>query len=109
MLKAGCRVAMGVDGQAFDEDDDALREVRLLWALHGGWGFDGQGGPQRTLAMALENGRAALDAPAGGQLEPGMAADLLLVDRAALDEDALTRSIRSTCCSPAPAAAISAS
>lgn len=90
MLKAGCKVAMGVDGQAFDEDDDALREVRLLWALHGGWGFDGEGGPQRMLGLALENGRAALNAPPGGRLEPGMAADLLLVDRAALDEDALT-------------------
>lgn len=90
MLKAGCKVAMGVDGQAFDEDDDALREIRLLWALHGGWGFDSEGGPQRMLAIALENGRAALSAPAGGRLDIGMAADLLVVDRAALDEDALT-------------------
>ena len=34
MLKRGCKVAMGIDGQAFDEDDDALREIRLLWFLH---------------------------------------------------------------------------
>ena len=30
MLAAGCRVAMGLDGLALDEDDDALRELRLL-------------------------------------------------------------------------------
>ena len=40
MLKRGCKVAMGIDGQAFDEDADALREIRLLWSLHAGWGFD---------------------------------------------------------------------
>ncbi|MFY8115841.1 MAG: amidohydrolase family protein, partial [Rhabdaerophilum sp.] len=34
MLRRGCRVALGIDGQAFDEDDDALREMRLLWSLH---------------------------------------------------------------------------
>lgn len=90
MLKAGCKVAMGVDGQAFDEDDDALRELRLLWALHGGWGFDGAGGPQRALRMALETGRVVVGALAGGVLSEGAAADLVVVDRAALDEDAIT-------------------
>src|SRR5712672_3230761 len=29
MLVAGCRVAMGIDGKALDEDDDGLRELRL--------------------------------------------------------------------------------
>src|SRR4029077_17775969 len=29
MVKRGCRVALGLDGSAFDEDDDALREMRL--------------------------------------------------------------------------------
>ena len=36
----GCRVAIGVDASAFDEDDDILRELRLGHFLHGGWGFD---------------------------------------------------------------------
>ncbi|MDW8445001.1 MAG: amidohydrolase family protein [Acetobacteraceae bacterium] len=40
MLRRGCRIALGIDGMAFDEDDDGLREMRLLWALHRGWGFD---------------------------------------------------------------------
>ncbi|CAN5169538.1 8-oxoguanine deaminase [soil metagenome] len=89
MVRHGCKVALGVDGQAFDEDDDALRELRLLWSLHGGWGFDTELAPRDVLAMALENGRIALGAPAGGQLAEGQAADLLVLDRAALDEDAL--------------------
>jgi len=89
MAARGCKVALGVDGQAFDEDDDALRELRLLWSLHGGWGFDQTLSPRDALAMALETGRIALGAPAGGQLADGQAADLLILDRAALDEDAL--------------------
>ena len=39
MLRQGCRVAMGLDGMAFNEDDDALHEMRLGYALHRGWGF----------------------------------------------------------------------
>lgn len=89
MARLGCKVAMGVDGQAFDEDDDALREVRLLWSLHGGWGFDVALSPRDVLAMALETGRQAIAAPAGGTMTEGAAADLVVLDRAVLDEDAL--------------------
>lgn len=64
--------------------------LRLLWSLHGGWGFDVELEPRQALAMALENGRIALGAPAGGRLEAGAAADLLVLDRASLDEDAIT-------------------
>jgi cytosine/adenosine deaminase-related metal-dependent hydrolase len=39
MLDLGCRVALGVDGKALDEDDDALRELRLAHLLHAGTGF----------------------------------------------------------------------
>ena len=39
-LQRGCRVALGVDASAFDEDDDILREMRLGHFLHGGWGFE---------------------------------------------------------------------
>ena len=40
-MRRGCRVALGVDASAFDEDDDILREMRLGHFLHGGWGFEG--------------------------------------------------------------------
>ena len=39
MVRRGCRVALGLDGLAFDEDDDGLREMRLAHLLHGGVGF----------------------------------------------------------------------
>ena len=86
MVRRGCRVALGLDGQAFDEDDDALREIRLLWSLHAGWSFDIQLTQRQVLAIALENGRAALGAPFGGRLVEGAAADLVVIDRAALDD-----------------------
>jgi cytosine/adenosine deaminase-related metal-dependent hydrolase len=89
MLKRGCKVAMGIDGQAFDEDDDALREIRLLWSLHAGWGFDRAFEPSEILRVALENGRDAVGAGVGGRLAEGAPADLLILDRTALDEDAL--------------------
>lgn len=89
MLKRGCKVAMGIDGQAFDEDDDALREIRLLWSLHAGWGFDRAFEPSEILRVALENGRGVVGAGDGGRLVEGAPADLLILDRASLDEDAL--------------------
>lgn len=89
MLKRGCKVAMGIDGQAFDEDDDALREIRLLWSLHAGWGFDRAFEPSEILRLALENGRCAVGAGDGGRLAEAAPADLLILDRTALDEDAL--------------------
>ena len=89
MLKRGCKVAMGIDGQAFDEDDDALREIRLLWSLHAGWGFDRALQPSDILRMALEAGRIVVGAGEGGRLAEGQPADLLIIDRRALDEDEL--------------------
>ena len=37
--KCGCAIAVGVDGLALDEDDDVLREMRLVQMVHGGLGF----------------------------------------------------------------------
>jgi cytosine/adenosine deaminase-related metal-dependent hydrolase len=89
MLAAGVKVAMGLDGCAFDEDDDALREIRLLRALHGGTGFDPVLTPVAALRAACATGRPALGLPSGGVLEVGAPADVLLLDLAALDRDGL--------------------
>jgi cytosine/adenosine deaminase-related metal-dependent hydrolase len=35
----GCAIAVGVDGLALDEDDDVLREMRLVQLAHGGLGL----------------------------------------------------------------------
>lgn len=88
-LKRGCRVAIGVDGSAFDEDDDAIRELRLTHFLHGGWGFDENITRESLLATSVANGRFANGAPGSGRIEAGAPADLLLLDLDALDADAI--------------------
>jgi cytosine/adenosine deaminase-related metal-dependent hydrolase len=92
MLEAGCRIAVGLDGMAFDEDDDALREMRLAGALHRGWGYEQRLGDALLWQMSSANGRRAVFGPIraaslpGGRIAPGMAADLLVLERDALDE-----------------------
>ncbi len=90
MLDAGVDVAMGLDGCAFDEDDDALREMRLLHLLNRKPGFQ-TGGMTRAavLKAACATGRASLGLGVGGILEPGMPADVMVLDLDALDRDAL--------------------
>ncbi len=78
MLRQGCNVAMGLDGTAFDEDDDALREARLAYALHRGWGFDTTMTPAQLWRFASR-----------GRIAPGEPADIVLLDWDALDDDAL--------------------
>ncbi len=78
MLAQRCRVAMGLDGMAFDEDDDALREARLAYALHRGWGYDTTMTPAQLWRFASR-----------GRIASGEPADLLLLDWDALDDDAL--------------------
>jgi hypothetical protein len=53
MLDLGCRVALGVDGKALDEDDDALRELRLAHLLHAGTGFKAAVGRKQMLQIAF--------------------------------------------------------
>lgn len=90
MLAAGIPVAMGLDGCAFDEDDDALRELRLFHLLNHSHGF-ADGGLTRQAAMgaACAAGRAGLGLDPGGVLAAGLPADILLLDMAALDRDAV--------------------
>ena len=81
MLKRGCRVAMGLDGLAFDEDEDALREMRLAYAVHKAKGFDIKMPRDKLLQFATENARFAITGEAASaQIEPGAPADLLILD-----------------------------
>lgn len=91
MLKQGCRVAMGLDGMAFDEDDDALREMRLAYSLHRGWGYDTTMTREQLWSFASRNGPRSVRGGlvSGGRIEPGAPADLVLLDWDALDDDAL--------------------
>jgi cytosine/adenosine deaminase-related metal-dependent hydrolase len=90
MLRRGCRVALGLDGATLDEDDDALRELRLAHLLHGGTGFRVDADHAAMLTMMLRNGRSSvLNTSDGASLAAGEPADILLLDWRALDEDRL--------------------
>jgi cytosine/adenosine deaminase-related metal-dependent hydrolase len=85
MLARGCRIAMGLDGLAFDEDEDALREMRLAYAVHKAHGFDIRLPREDLLRFAFEHGRHVITGSTdGGRVAPGAPADLLLLDWDAL-------------------------
>jgi 5-methylthioadenosine/S-adenosylhomocysteine deaminase len=87
-LRRGCRVAMGLDGLSFDEDEDALREMRLAYVIHKASGFDIRMRREDLLRMAFEHGRFAVTgARDGGRVAPGAPADLLVLDWAKLSAD----------------------
>jgi cytosine/adenosine deaminase-related metal-dependent hydrolase len=89
MKKSGCKVAFGIDSKSLDDDDDALRELRLSYLLHAGTGFEFADRHQ-ALRSAVGNGRFAVtNVDDGGALEAGCAADMLLLDWAVLDDDGL--------------------
>ncbi|MDB5638179.1 MAG: putative cytosine deaminase [Bradyrhizobium sp.] len=94
MKERGCLVALGIDSKAFDDDDDALRELRLSYLLHAGTGFDRVITRQEAVHTAVSNGRFAVtNVGDGGLIAAGSAADMLLLDWAALDNDDLREDI----------------
>ncbi|MDP3689859.1 amidohydrolase family protein [Bradyrhizobium sp.] len=86
--RCGCAIAVGVDGLALDEDDDVIREMRLVQLAHGGLGFKRTWTRPEFLGLAIRNGRAATGAPGPGELAPGAAADFVVLDLDRLDRDA---------------------
>jgi cytosine/adenosine deaminase-related metal-dependent hydrolase len=90
MVRRGCRVALGIDGLALDEDDDALREMRLAQLLHGGTGFRIDVDRSTMMEIAFVNGRrSVVNRDEGGALVAGQPADVLLLDWDAVDDDRL--------------------
>jgi cytosine/adenosine deaminase-related metal-dependent hydrolase len=88
-LPAEARAAVGMDGLAFDEDDDMLREMRLTHAVHAGLGFEPTYDRHEFLASTIAAGRRAIGAPSSGALEPGAPADFIAIDLDRLDRDAI--------------------
>jgi cytosine/adenosine deaminase-related metal-dependent hydrolase len=85
--RCGCAIAVGVDGLALDEDDDVIREMRLVQLAHGGLGFKRTWTRPEFFGLAIRNGRAATGAPGPGELAPGAAADFVTLDLDRLDRD----------------------
>jgi cytosine/adenosine deaminase-related metal-dependent hydrolase len=94
MVEAGCRIALGLDGSALDDDDDALREMRLWHLLHAGNGFQVAVKREQTLRAAFANGRLSVtNVDDGGTIAAGAPADILLLDWAAINEDRLSNDV----------------
>jgi cytosine/adenosine deaminase-related metal-dependent hydrolase len=88
MLKRGCKVAMGLDGLAFDEDEDALREMRLGYVLHKGLGFETRMSRADLLRFAFSHGRFAVTGERdGGAIALGAPADIMVLDWDRLSAD----------------------
>ncbi|MGF6311106.1 cytosine/adenosine deaminase-related metal-dependent hydrolase [Bradyrhizobium sp. i1.8.4] len=83
----GCAIAVGVDGLALDEDDDVLREMRLVQMMHGGLGFKRTWTAQEFFTLAVRNGRRATGAPGTGELAVGAPADFVSIDLGRLERD----------------------
>jgi cytosine/adenosine deaminase-related metal-dependent hydrolase len=89
-VKRGCRVALGLDGATLDEDDDALREMRLADLLHAGTGFRIDVDRTALLDALLVNGRRSVtNRDDGGTLAANAPADVLIIDWEKLDADRL--------------------
>jgi cytosine/adenosine deaminase-related metal-dependent hydrolase len=78
--EAGLKFAVGLDALALDDDDDLLREMRLLRLLHAGTGFEAGVPPEAVLQAACCNGAAATGREGAGDIAVGRPADLLLLD-----------------------------
>ncbi|MEZ5665997.1 MAG: amidohydrolase family protein [Alphaproteobacteria bacterium] len=88
-LNAGLPFGIGLDGMAFDDDEDMLREIRLVWQHHRGLGVDDRLSPARLFRAACVDGRRTVVDDGGGALEPGAAADMMLLDLDAMGDDLL--------------------
>ena len=90
MMRRGCRVAIGLDGATLDEDEDALREMRLSHLLHVGTGFrtDVSRAPCSPTCCAPAVSRCSTVTTAGAS-PPAQPADIMLLDWNAVDDDRL--------------------
>lgn len=88
MKAARLGVAFGMDSLSLDDDEDMLRELRLAWRLHRGFGLEDTLDPAALFAAALARGpRIVTGADDFGAIAPGRPADILLLDYAAMSAD----------------------
>ena len=85
----GLAWAMGLDGMAFDDDEDGLRELRLLWYSQQGNGLASTISRVELCDAAFGTGRRTITPVTGGAIETGMAADLMLLDYRRMSADVL--------------------
>ena len=90
MVRAGVTLAIGTDALSLDDDDDALRELRLTYRLHAGHSFQPVLTPERLFRAAMQTGASVVtDRDDFGVVAPGGPADLVVLDYAAMAEDVI--------------------
>lgn len=88
MRDIGTRFAFGMDGMSLDDDEDALRELRLTRLLHAGEGLTEVLTAGEALGRATSEGHAAVDgSTAHGVVCAGAPADLVVLDGERLAHD----------------------
>ncbi len=88
--KAGLNWAMGMDGMAFDDDEDALRELRMIWHIQQSTSIHQNLSPAEVFDGGMVNGRhTIIPGDDGGVLEPGRPADILVLKRSEMVPDCL--------------------
>ena len=95
MMRAGVRVAMGMDDKSLNDDDDPFQELRLASVLHRVPGFDLAADKvipaTAWLQTATVNAATAIGyGGAVGTLAPGQLADLVVLDTAEMLADPWT-------------------
>ena len=82
------RFGFGLDGCAHDDDQDYFRDLRLAWRLHNGSGLEPALPPGRLFDAACRHGFRCIDGSDDyGEVVPGVRADLVVLDYAAMTED----------------------
>jgi len=90
-VKTGLRFGLGLDAQPLDDDDDMLREMRLAYVNHRGYGLDDVLTAEGVFRAAQQDGRrAVIGEDGGGRIEIGAPADILVLDYAAMTPDVLS-------------------
>lgn len=90
-VMTGLRFGIGLDAQPLDDDDDMLREMRLLWLNHRGFGLEDVLAAERLFeAAAVDGRRAVIGEDGGGRIAVGAPADLLVLDYAGMAPDLLS-------------------
>jgi 5-methylthioadenosine/S-adenosylhomocysteine deaminase len=74
---------------AFDDDEDGLRELRLLWYSQHGTGLASTISRAELCDAVFVTGRRTITPVTGGAIEAGMAADLMLLDYRRMSGDVL--------------------
>lgn len=87
-LSNGLRFGIGLDGASLEDDEDMLREIRLLWHVQrGGLGVTQMSAAQLFDAACVD-GRHSVTGQ-GGRIEVGAPADFLLIERGRMVADCL--------------------